>query len=164
VAVVDVNEARAKEVAEVHGCEALIDHRALAGRADAASVAVPTVAHHRVAMDLLAAGIDVLVEKPIACTLAEADDLVRLAEERRAILQVGHVERQPASSRSGLRSVCRDSSNPPPGTTAGPRTSTVLDLMIHDSTSSRRSSRAIRHCGSRRRAIPSEQPTSPTRG
>jgi predicted dehydrogenase len=56
LAVVDVDEARAKEIAELHGCDALTDHRALAGRADAASVAVPTVSHHRVAMDLLPPG------------------------------------------------------------------------------------------------------------
>lgn len=93
VAVVDVDEARAREIAGKHGCEALTEHRALAGRVDAASVSVPTVAHHEVARDLLAAGIDVLVEKPITRTLAEADDLVRLAADRGAILQVGHVER-----------------------------------------------------------------------
>lgn len=93
VAVVDVDEARAREIAGKHGCEALTEHRALAGRVDAASVSVPTVAHHEVARDLLAEGIDVLVEKPITRTLAEADDLVRLAADRGAILQVGHVER-----------------------------------------------------------------------
>jgi predicted dehydrogenase len=92
-AVVDVEEAYARELASKYGCEALTDHRSLAGRVDAASVVVPTVHHHRVAMDLLSAGMDVLVEKPIAASLSEADDLIRTAETRGAILQVGHVER-----------------------------------------------------------------------
>ena len=62
-------------------------------RLDAASVAVPTVLHHAVASQLLAAGVDCLVEKPIAASLAEADDLVALAEKRGRVLQVGHLER-----------------------------------------------------------------------
>jgi predicted dehydrogenase len=65
---------------------------------DAASVAVPTVHHHAVALQLLDAGTDLLVEKPLAASLAEADDLIRIAEKDRAekgkrILQPGHLER-----------------------------------------------------------------------
>jgi predicted dehydrogenase len=136
VAVVDVDEGRAKEIASIHGCEALTDHRALAGRVQAASVAVPTVAHHRVAMDLLSAGIDVLVEKPIACTLAEADDLVRLAEARGAILQVGHVERfnQALVALGSRIHSPRFIESHRLATFTGRATDVdvVLDLMIHD--------------------------------
>ncbi len=60
---------------------------------DAASVCVPTVAHHSLAAALLDAGIDVLVEKPLAATLTEADALISLAEARQRILQTGHLER-----------------------------------------------------------------------
>ncbi|WP_338042627.1 Gfo/Idh/MocA family oxidoreductase [Occallatibacter savannae] len=60
---------------------------------NAASVAVPTVQHHAVASALLAAGIDVLVEKPLASTTAQADELIALAEKNGRILQVGHLER-----------------------------------------------------------------------
>jgi predicted dehydrogenase len=60
---------------------------------DAASVCVPTSAHFEVATDLLRAGIDLLVEKPIAATLSQADELVALAQEHSRILQVGHLER-----------------------------------------------------------------------
>ena len=62
-------------------------------RVDAASVCVATSAHYAVAAELLAAGIHVLVEKPITATLAEADDLLRLAREHRRTLMVGHLER-----------------------------------------------------------------------
>jgi predicted dehydrogenase len=60
---------------------------------DAASVAVPTVHHHAVASQLLDAGLDLLVEKPLAASLAEADELVALAERKGRILQPGHLER-----------------------------------------------------------------------
>ena len=60
---------------------------------DAASVAVPTVHHHAVAAQLLDAGVDLLVEKPLAASLAEADDLIARAEKRRCNLQPGHQER-----------------------------------------------------------------------
>src|SRR6185369_8440013 len=68
VAVVDCDGERAAAVAAALGVRALTDHRALAGLVDCASVAVPTQDHARVALDLLAAGIDVLVEKPLATT------------------------------------------------------------------------------------------------
>ncbi len=136
VAVVDLDETRAKEIASLHGCEALTDHLALAGEVDAASIAVPTVAHHRVARDLLAAGIDVLVEKPIAGTLAEADDLMHLAAERGAILQVGHVERfNQALVALGARIHSpRFIESHRLGAFTGRATDVdvVLDLMIHD--------------------------------
>jgi len=62
-------------------------------RLDAASVCVPTVAHAECARTLLAAGIDLLIEKPIAASLAEADEIVRLARELGRIVQIGHLER-----------------------------------------------------------------------
>src|SRR5712692_2348290 len=65
----------------------------LRGRADAASVAVPTVAHAEVGCQLLELGLDVLVEKPKAVNLAEADALLHAAKKNGRILQVGHVER-----------------------------------------------------------------------
>jgi predicted dehydrogenase len=62
-------------------------------RIDAASVCVPTSAHHSVAAQLLQAGIHVLVEKPITATLAQADDLIALAQQHQRVLMVGHLER-----------------------------------------------------------------------
>jgi predicted dehydrogenase len=93
VAVVDSNPARAAEAAAANGCAPLSDVRELAGKADAAVVAVPTSAHAEVSRFLLDAGIDVLVEKPMAEDLASADQLIQAAESRGRMLQVGHLER-----------------------------------------------------------------------
>jgi predicted dehydrogenase len=93
VGVYDVDRARAAEVAARHGCRAFDDPRELLAEAEAVSVAVPTVDHHRVARAVIEAGKHALVEKPMTSTLAEADDLIRVAEARGVVLQVGHIER-----------------------------------------------------------------------
>jgi predicted dehydrogenase len=93
VAVVDSNAARASEIAAANGCAAFTDARELAGKADAAIVAVPTSVHAEVGCTLLEAGIDVLVEKPMAPDLASADRLIQAADANHHILQVGHLER-----------------------------------------------------------------------
>src|SRR5437763_71293 len=76
-AVVDLDPARAAESAALYQTRALTDFRELAGTADAAVVAVPTSSHEAVAGELLAAGIDVLVEKPIAAGMASAGRMVQ---------------------------------------------------------------------------------------
>ena len=81
---VDIDPARAAEAAAQYGCEGLTDFRQLAGKADAAIVAVPTSAHMEVGCGLMEAGIDVLVEKPIAPDLASADRLLRDGRGHRA--------------------------------------------------------------------------------
>ena len=93
VGVVDVDPGRAREVAAALGVRAFTDHRALAGRVDCASVAVPTQHHFEVARDLLAAGVDVLVEKPVTTTVEEAKALVEFAVRGERVFQVGHLER-----------------------------------------------------------------------
>ncbi len=93
LAVVDTNPARAAEAAKEFSATALPNLEALAGRVDAVSLAVPTVDHARLGCALLERGMDVLVEKPIAGSLAEADALVAAASKHGRILQVGHVER-----------------------------------------------------------------------
>lgn len=103
---------------------------------DAASVAVPTVHHHAVASVLLENGLDILVEKPIAATLAQADDLVALAERHNRILQPGHLERfnpavlavQPHLRRPMFFEAHRLSVFTPRALDVD----VVLDLMIHD--------------------------------
>jgi predicted dehydrogenase len=105
-------------------------------RLDAASVAVPTVHHHAIASALLDAGVDVLVEKPIAAKLAEADELVALAEKKGRILQPGHLERfnpavlavQPQLRRPMFFEAHRLSVFTPRALDVD----VVLDLMIHD--------------------------------
>ena len=103
---------------------------------DAASVAVPTVAHHRVAAALLEAGLDLLVEKPIAASLPEADALIALAAQGSRILQPGHLERfnpavlavQPQLRRPMFFEAHRLSVFTPRALDVD----VILDLMIHD--------------------------------
>jgi predicted dehydrogenase len=105
-------------------------------RLDAASVAVPTVHHHAVASALLDAGLDLLVEKPLAASLAEADDLVAMADKGKRILQPGHLERfnpavlaiQPRLRRPMFFEAHRLSIFTPRSLDVD----VVLDLMIHD--------------------------------
>jgi len=92
-AVVDQDPERAAEAASMYGCPYFADFRQLAGLVDAAVVAVPTVKHAEVGCPLLEAGIDLLVEKPIAADLDSARRLVDTAEAHGRILQVGHLER-----------------------------------------------------------------------
>ena len=92
-AVVDINQDRARRMADQYGARALSSHRDLTGRVKAAVVAVPTSSHHEVAAELLNSGIELLVEKPLATTLSDAEDLCRLAAGRTLRMQVGHLER-----------------------------------------------------------------------
>jgi predicted dehydrogenase len=136
VCVVDVDAERAGRLAEQTGASALCDHRELAGRAELATVAVPGIAHHAVARDLMELGLDVLVEKPMAATLAEAHDLAAIAGRSGRILQVGHLERyNPAIVH--LRSILNaprfiECHRLAPFTERGADVDVVLDLMVHD--------------------------------
>ncbi|MBM3769970.1 MAG: Gfo/Idh/MocA family oxidoreductase [Acidimicrobiia bacterium] len=93
VAVVDRNAARADEIAATVGTKALTRTDDLMNQVDAVTVAVPTEVHHQLAMPFLEAGISVLVEKPMARTLSEADEMIAMAARTGAILAVGHTER-----------------------------------------------------------------------
>jgi predicted dehydrogenase len=93
VGVVDPNAERAAKIAAEFSTKVFPDIESLAGLVDAVSVAVPTVAHARIGCRLLELGIDVLVEKPMAASLSEADDLISAASRGGRILQVGHLER-----------------------------------------------------------------------
>jgi predicted dehydrogenase len=93
VAVVDTNQPRAQEIAAGVGARALHDARDLIGQVDAATIAVPTDRHLEVALPLLAAGIPLLVEKPMARSLEEADQMLAAARAAGVVLAVGHTER-----------------------------------------------------------------------
>ncbi len=93
IGVVDPNIERAKEIAQKYKCEAFADVSALFGKIDAASIVTHTLAHHKTAKRLLAEGIDILIEKPMTATLAQADEIVHLAHQKTHIVQVGHIER-----------------------------------------------------------------------
>jgi predicted dehydrogenase len=136
VGVVDPRPAQAEAVAQRCGTRAFADHRQLPAGVRAAVVAAPTAQHHPVACDLLDRGLAVLVEKPLAADLAEAEELVALADRRGAVLQVGHIERfNPAFEELQRRPLqpkyitCERC-----GGFTGRSTDVgaVLDLMIHD--------------------------------
>ncbi|HSF15356.1 MAG TPA: Gfo/Idh/MocA family oxidoreductase [Vicinamibacteria bacterium] len=137
VGVADVDGARARRVAEIHGgVEAVTDFRDLISKIDAASVAVPTVEHHRVARALVDAGIHVLVEKPITSRPEEAHALVERARVKGVRLAVGHTERYNPS----VQALIEQAKDPRfieihRLGSFSPRSldiDVVLDLMIHD--------------------------------
>ncbi|OFW22815.1 MAG: oxidoreductase [Acidobacteria bacterium RIFCSPLOWO2_02_FULL_59_13] len=93
VGIFDADAARCEEIAKEYGCRAFTSLQDVFGQVQAASVAVPTKSHAEIGCKLLEAGIDVLVEKPIAASLGETDALIAAAEKHNRILQVGHLER-----------------------------------------------------------------------
>ena len=136
VAVVDVDRERACQVAEKVGARSCSDFREILGEVDAVSIVVPTQSHYEVAKAFLEHGVHVLLEKPITNTLAEADELIRIAAATKTVFQVGHLERfNPVIVALGevlheprfVESV-RISPFRPRGTDVN----VVLDLMIHD--------------------------------
>lgn len=135
-AVVDLNQDRARRMAQEYGAQALKSHRDLPGRVKAAVVAVPTSAHHEVAAELLASGIELLVEKPLATNLADAENLCRLAAGHTLRLQVGHLERfnpvflEASRQVHSPRYVRMERCGPFPG--RGGDVDIVLELMTHD--------------------------------
>lgn len=134
--VVDVDLARARAVGERYGAAALTDYRALKGQVTAASVAAPGSLHHEIACYLLAHGIEVLLEKPMAASVREARELAALAKRSGRILQIGHLERfNPAIVE--LRPMVRaprfiECLRVAPFTERGTDVDVILDLMVHD--------------------------------
>ena len=135
-AVADLDVARARAVAAAHGALALADPADVPAHADAAIVAVPTVTHAAVVLPLLRAGLDVLLEKPIAATLEDAEAMLALAARLERILQVGHLERFNAALRKVRARIARPRFaevhrlGPFPGRATD--VDVVRDLMIHD--------------------------------
>jgi predicted dehydrogenase len=139
VGVVDAYPDTAQRVAAELGVAAFTDYHDLLGAhpvVDLVSVASTTESHHAVARDCLAAGVHVLAEKPITVTVAQADELIALADARKLVLQVGHLERfNPAwlAVRDKIRHpVFIEAHRMAPFKARGIDVSVVLDLMIHD--------------------------------
>ncbi len=136
VGVVDIDRKRAEDLADRLGTRAYEDWEAVANRIDAASIVVPTPLHHPIGKALLERGVDLMIEKPITETLAEADELIRLAEAGGRVLQVGHLERfNPAvvAARERIRNpVFIEAHRLSIFQGRSTDVSVVLDLMIHD--------------------------------
>ena len=134
--VVDILRPRAEEVAALHHTTPFTDYREILGKIDAATLAVPTVDHARIGMDLLENGIDVLIEKPIAATLEEGRALIDRALRNNRVLQVGHIERfnpvvaaaREVATRPQFFEIHRLAAFSPRSLDVD----VVLDLMIHD--------------------------------
>jgi len=136
VAVVDLDRERAAAVAGKLGTQACTDYREIIDQVDAVSIAVPTRFHFEVARAFLENGVNVLLEKPITTTLAEADELIRIAAEKKAVFQVGHLERFNPVILALDGVVCKpgfiESLRIAPFKPRGTDVNVVLDLMIHD--------------------------------
>jgi len=136
VGVHDTHPGRADEVARDLGTRAFPDLDALLGQVKAVTVAVPTSAHVAVGLRALNRGVPVLMEKPLAVTLDEADALIAAARRARVQLQVGHIERYNRALRAaeayldGARYI--ESQRLAPFQPRGTDVAVVLDLMIHD--------------------------------
>lgn len=136
VAVADPVEAARDSVAQEAKTQAVADYRELVGQIEGAIVAAPTTLHHSIGMELLGAGVPVLMEKPLAPTAAEAEALAALARKKGVVLQVGHVERFNAALNAVVADV-RDPKYIDATRTSGytfrsTDIGVVLDMMIHD--------------------------------
>ena len=132
----EANADRAGTVSRELSIRAYPTLEALLADVDAVSIVVPTVAHHAVAMQALAAGKHLLIEKPIAATIEEADELLALAKQKGVMVQIGHIERFNRAIRAALPYVEEplfiDSDRLAPFNPRGSDVAVVLDLMIHD--------------------------------
>ncbi len=136
VGVADIDQARAEAIAARYDSRAFTDYRDLLCKVDAVSIVVPTESHFDVGLESLKRDVDVMIEKPMTTTLEQADKLIEIAETKRRILQVGHLERfnpavlalkdfitRPMFIEVHRLSIFKDRSTD---------VSVVLDLMIHD--------------------------------
>jgi predicted dehydrogenase len=136
VGIVDSNPETARSVAAQYGVEAYTDYRTLLSKVDAISIVVPTRQHFEMAKAFLKHGSHVLVEKPITTTVAQAQELIKLAKQHQRVLQVGHLER----FNNAVIDLNRFLNGPQfieshrlaPFKPRGTDVSVVLDLMIHD--------------------------------
>lgn len=136
IGVFDTDPEKRKSIASKYGVKAFESMSDLLAAVDAVSIATVTTTHHAVAMEALAAGRHVLIEKPITSTLAEADELIALAKQKGVLIQVGHIERfNPAiiSLESyQLKPMFIESHRLAQFNPRGTDVAVVLDLMIHD--------------------------------
>lgn len=136
VGVADTNRARAEALAEKYNTRAYDDYRDLLNHVDVVSIAVPTSLHYPVAAHFLKSGVHVLLEKPIAHTMEEAQELFRLAAGNNVVLHIGHVERFNGAIQE-LKKIVHDpwlieSRRLGPFVPRIKEEGVILDVMIHD--------------------------------
>ena len=136
IGVCDANEEQAQKVAQELKTTAYTDYHQLIDQVDLVSIVVPTQKHYEVAKEFLAKGVNVLLEKPITTTVEQANELIEIAKEKNAVLQVGHLERfNPALMALNERldkPLFIEASRLAPFNPRGADVNVILDLMIHD--------------------------------
>jgi predicted dehydrogenase len=136
VGVADVDFERAQEIAKKCKTTPFRSFEELADKVQAVSIVAPTTEHHRLAKFFLERGVDVMLEKPVTVTVEEADELIAIADAKKCVLQVGHIERFNSAVRKMVDMIttpmfieCNRLSPYPDRSTD---VDVVLDLMIHD--------------------------------
>jgi len=136
VGIVEKDQARGEQIARKLNTESFTDLSLFMGKVDAVSIVVPTILHHQIAKQFLEAGVHVLLEKPMTVTLEQADELIALASLKKAVFQIGHIERfNPAVTaiQPLLRSPAyMQAERSAPFTVRCTDVNVILDLMIHD--------------------------------
>ncbi len=136
VGIVDTDSARRDEIASKYKCQPFSSHKDIMNSVDAVSIAVPTTLHYEVGMDFISHNKNILVEKPVTTTLAQADKLISEADRRNLVFQVGHLERFNAGVSMVSSMVDKpkfiESQRLSPFLGRGIDVDVTLDLMIHD--------------------------------
>ncbi len=136
VGICDIDKDRARDIANKLNTTAYHNYHDLIGKVDAISIATPTPYHFTIAKFFLENGVHILLEKPITQTLEEADELIKIAKEKKVVFQVGHLERfntvvtAAKPFLTDLRFI--ESTRLAPFQLRGTDVNVVLDLMIHD--------------------------------
>ena len=138
IGVADPNEVRGKLAVDQFQCDWYKDYQDLIPKVDAICIAVPTLLHHKVGIDCLKAGVNVLIEKPIAANELEAKSLINASKNNNCLLQVGHIERFNPAFRElnkivhNEEIVVLEARRHSPNADRANDVSVVMDLMIHD--------------------------------
>jgi predicted dehydrogenase len=136
VAIADIDAARARSLADKHACAAVTDCSELIGCIDAVTISAPTVHHCRLAKDFIDNGIAVMIEKPLAASVAEGREIVELARRKNVVVAVGHSERcnpvVQAMKRLRIEPKFIEANRISPYPFRSMDIGVVLDVMIHD--------------------------------
>lgn len=136
IAIADLSPEVCKKAQEKYQVQTFLDYRELVGKIDAASITSATESHYEIAKYLLKNGVHLLIEKPIACEVAAAEELIVLAAKKNLVLQVGHIERfNPIINllQTKIKNpVFIEVDRLAPYSNRNQDTDVILDLMIHD--------------------------------
>ena len=136
IGIADLNPRVCIKAKEEYQVQTFLDYRDLVGKIDAASITSATPSHYEIAKYLLKNGIHLLIEKPIACEVVEAEELISLADKKNLVLQVGHIERfNPIINllQTKIKNpIFIEIDRLAPYSYRNQDTDVILDLMIHD--------------------------------